>query len=247
MPQSLTSRTPNGLTNAAPWQTLADAGFLDPSFAHVDFDDFNVYTAGDWTITKVGTGTVAAAAGDGGNILLTTTAGIADAIYMQRPVEGFKLKAGKDTFIKFAGTLADITLPNFMFGLVNTNTAPFTSTDGVSIRKLAGSGALQLAVGVGGVNTFVNFPANCVLVAGVPFELGVHVDSQGNVYGYFNPTTGSNPISAAAAASTQSRGPVAKITTTLPTAVLNPTFALLNSTAAAKTLTVDYLLAATHR
>ena len=40
---SQTTRIPDGVTNAAPWQTFANAGVLDPSWAHVYHNDFDTY------------------------------------------------------------------------------------------------------------------------------------------------------------------------------------------------------------
>ena len=64
-----TTRMPNGATNAAPWQTMAAAGLLDPTWAHLYSNDFDTYAAGDWTATVVGSGTQALQAADGGSLV----------------------------------------------------------------------------------------------------------------------------------------------------------------------------------
>lgn len=241
MPLSLTTRTPNGLTNAAPWQTMADAGIPDPTWAYVDADDFASFAAGDYTATAVGTSAITQTAADGGAILLSTSAGIADALYVQRVVASHKLTAGKDTFFKFRGTLSDATASVFHCGLIATSATPLAAADGVYIVKATAQAALSLVSKIGGVSTTVAFPATELLVAATAFELGIHIDSAGNVEAFFNPTTGSNPRNG-------TTGAVARLTAPGVTQVLlNPSFGLLNSAAAIKTLTVDYFAAVTQR
>lgn len=242
---SLTSRSPNGFTNAAPWQTMGASGVPDPSWAHQYHNDFDTYNAGDFTATVVGTGTEALAAADGGALLLTNSAGIADAIYMQLVQASFKLIPGKATFFKFAGTLSDVVNDVFYAGLIAKSATPLTANDGLFIQKPTGAATLQLVSKVGGVATTVNLPAAEAPVANVPFEVGISVDVQGNVAAYFNPTTGSNPISAAAGVA---RGRVASLLVPGVTqALLSPSFGLLNSTAAARSLQADYITAIRER
>src|SRR5271165_5741218 len=107
--KSLTAPFPNGLTNAQLGGTMASAGTPDPTYSHMDCEDFNRYLSTDWTTTVVGAGTTALTAGNGGLLLLTTTTGATDSIFIQRPVAGFVLTALKQVFLKFAFTLSDAT------------------------------------------------------------------------------------------------------------------------------------------
>lgn len=245
---SLTTRMPNGQTNAAPWQTMGASGVDDPTWGAQFSDDFLPYIAANYTVTAVGTGTVAATPADGGAVLLTTTAGVADAEYLQLPAAGFKNTPGKAMFFKFKGTLSDVINCAFHSGLIITSATPQSATDGIFIFKPSGAATLQLVSKIGGVATTVNFPALEIPVAGVAFEVGFMVDYLGNIAGFFNPTTGSNPISAASAATGQARGPVAKIAApSITTQLLNPSFGLLNASAAARTLTADFIVAIRER
>lgn len=245
MSQSLTTRSPSGATNAAAHQTMGNSGMEDPTWAHQDMNDFDTYAAGDWTVTAVGTGAVTQTSVDGGAILLSTSAGIADALYLQRPVAGFKLTAGKEAFFKFRGILSDATASVFHCGLIATSATPLAAADGVYIVKATGQTGLALVSKIGGVATSVAFPASLVLANATAFELGIHVDAQGNVEAFFNPTTGLNPIAAQAGAA---RGYVARLAApSLTQVLLNPSFGLLNAAAAIKTLTVDYFVAAVNR
>ena len=249
---SLTTRMPNGITNASSYQTMGASGIPDPSWAHAYHNDFDTFLASDWTITKTGTGTVALAAGDGGQLLLTNTTGAADAIYMQLGAAGFKVGGGRDVFFKFAGTLSAVLSDVFYAGLLATTTTPNTTQDAVYINKPTGSAALQLVTVIGGVSTVVAFPATCIPVAGTQFEVGFHIDYLGNVEAFFNPSTGAewqqlDPTSTSAGAMPTRGRVAASYSPVLTTAVLNPSFGLLNSTGVANTLSVDYVTAVRNR
>jgi len=254
-PDSLTTRIPNGVTNAAVYATMAAAGMPDPSWAHLYHNDFDTYLASDWTVTKVGAGTTALAAVDGGQLLITTTAGAADAVYNQLTTAGFKLQAGKDMFFKFSGVLADVSTEVFYAGMIATSATPLAAADGIWITKAAGTAALVLNIAIGGVLTTAPFPAAIALVAGVQFELGLHIDYLGNVEAFFNPGTGADwaqlgPDSNNPTLNARGRQvfvPNASITGGLTQALLNPSFGILNTSAAAHTLGVDYVTAVRNR
>lgn len=252
---SLTSNTPNGLTNAAPYQTLGQAGFPDPTWAHIYANDFDTYTAGDWTVTLVGTGTQALTAGVGGRLLVSNTAGASDATYMQKTPAGFNIPAaqpspstGKQCFFKFSGQLSAVSADVWFAGVAQAGATTIASiTNGIYIAKATGQAGLTLNVVAASVTQTVNFPATCVLTAATDFEVGFMVDVYGNVAGFWNPTTGwSTPISSAnLAAGTQTRGyACALYAPTMPasTTLVSPIMGLLNSSAVANTMQVDYLL-----
>lgn len=260
--QSLTDTCPNGVTNANDFQTLGQAGFPDPSFAHVYFNDFDTYTAGDWTVTTVTAGapTQALAAGLGGRLLVTNTNGAADATYMQKNPAGFNIpqaspspSTGKQTFFKFQGQLSAVNLDVFFCGLAQAGATTIASiTNGIYIAKATAQTGLTLNIVVASVTTTIAFPATCVLTAATDFELGFFVDVYGNVAGFWNPTTGwSTPITSAnLAAGTQTRGYACAVyAPALPTpaTLVSPIFGLLNSSGVANTLQVDYILASNDR
>lgn len=248
---NLSTRNPNGVNNCAPWQTMANAGHNDPTWSHQYSNDFDTYAPGDWGVTVIGTGTQALIPYDGGAILLSNSAGIADASYLQPAVASFQLLATKEVFFKFNGVLSDVLNGVFFAGLIAKSATPLAAADGLYILKPTGAAALQLVSVIGGVTTVVAFPAASIPVAGIAFEVGIHVDFQGNVEAFFNPTTGFNPITPANAAAGQARGRVASAAfpsaPALTQVLLAPSFGLLNSTAAVRTLTVDYVVAARNR
>lgn len=255
-PDSLTTRHPNGVTNAAYGQTMGNAGIPDPSWAHVYHNDFDTYLASDWTVTKTGATTVALTPADGGQILISNTAGAADATYNQLVAAGFKAVAGKDIFFKIKGQLSDVINDVFYAGLISTTATPLTLGDGIYVSKPTGAAALQLNCVVGGVATVVAFPATALLVAATDFELGIHVDYLGNVEAFLNPSTGADwqqlGTQSNAAGAMTVRGRIAAVANSLITggltqAILNPSFGLLNSSAATRTMLVDYVTVVRNR
>lgn len=222
---------------------MADAGIPDKTWAFSSLDDFAKYAAGDWTITKVGTGTVAETAYDGGAILLTNTTGGTDSICMQHPVGQHKLVAGREHFFKFRGKLSDATNTKFQCGLINIDTTPLATADGLYFYKDSAQTGFVLTSMIGSAATSVALPASCVAANNTEFELGFHVTASGNVYAYFNPSTGPNEP-----ASTVATGPVAKLTAPgLTQVLLSNSFSITNANAAANTLTVDYSGGVSHR
>jgi hypothetical protein len=220
---------------------MGAAGSPDPGYSHLYHNDFDNFTSTSWTISTVGTPTQAIADGDGGQLLVTNTAGAADACYLQLPNGTFAPKAGSQTFFKFAGTLSDVTNDVFYAGLVQKGATTVASiTDGIFISKATGSAALTLNIRKASVAVTAAFPAASIPVAGTQFEIGFMVDTLGNVAAFFNPTTGNDvPVPAGG-----QRGRVVAIyqPSAVPAAVaLTPAFGLLNSTAVARTLSVDFL------
>lgn len=242
---STTTRMPGGLTNADPTQTMAASGVPDPTWSQLYTEDFNTFTSGDFTNTTVGTGTVALTPFDGGALLLTNTAGAADSIYLQLVAAGFKVTPGKAMFFKFKGALSDIVNSVFHAGLMATDTTPQDDANGIYIRRLAGAGAaFQLVISVASVVTLFPFPVALQPVAATMFEVGFMVDYLGNVAAFFNPGTGDQPMDTP-------NVPVGRVVAayapSLPSALLAPSIGLLNNTAAARTLTVDFVVASRER
>lgn len=241
---SPTTRLPLGVTNAQAYQTMGNAGIPDPSWANVFHDDFNELLLGKYAVTVVGTSSAALTPFEGGAVLLSNSAGVADSTHWQLAAASIKLTAGKRTFYKFAGQLSDVVNCNFYVGLGSTGTTLAAITDGILLQKAAGAATLQLLTRVGGVQTVYPLPVAAALLAATPFELGIAVSEVGTVEVFLNPSTGG----AAALAAGQVRGPVLTIAApTLTAALLAPTIGLVNTTAVVRTLAVDYHTAVRER
>ena len=256
-----TTRTPTGTTNAAPWQTMANAGTQDPTWVHEYFNDFNTYLPSDWVVTVGGTGTSALTAFDGGALLSTTSAGATDYLYYQLAAAGFKIgstiasatQRPKDTFFKYAGILSATVNTVFYAGLIIPSVTPLAATDGLYIYKAAGAGTLSLVSKIGGVTTTYPLPINLTITNTVFFEIGFHVDPYGNIEVFYNPTTGDNPVEYNQVQNySQPVGSVLKIyqsgaTSLVTSALLSPSFGIGNTLAGPFTLTTDYIVAERHR
>lgn len=248
----LTTRMPQGLTNAEAWQTMGLAGLLDPTWAHTYAQDFDQYVAADYSLTGVGTPAAALVAGNGGILQLATTAGATDASFLQKTPAAFAVNTPtKQTFFKFAGTLSAVN-GAFYCGLANIAAGAETAiTNGIVIYKAAGVSTLVLDVIVGGVHTPFAFPAACTITAAVIVELGFAVDAVGNVLGYWNPTTGNNPVQPSqvfANPASMVRGAVAMASQpTLPAVNMAPVVGYTNGSAVAQTVLIDYIVASTER
>jgi hypothetical protein len=133
----MTTRFPKGITNAWAIETLGNMGQPDPTKFNTYFDDFNTFLASDWVITAVGTGTTALTPGDGGQLLVTTSAAAPDSRSHQLAVATFTFTAGKHMFFKAAGSLSNATLSVLQIGLVITDTTPLDATDGIYFLKPA--------------------------------------------------------------------------------------------------------------
>lgn len=240
-------RFPSGVTNAAPWQALAGYGMPDPFFYHTDFQDFDGQTIADWTVTKVGAGTNVLTAEDGGVLLLTSAAGGSDSVMYQRTAAGFTfvpqtaVVAGKKSFFRIRLKASDSTLSSIHAGLINTGATPLAAADGLFFLKATAAQTFILRSAIGSVNTDLVIPAVApnAFADATWIELAWHYDGKGTVYAFVNPGTGQNVQG--------NKGAVAAFSPTLTTAVLNHSFGITNGAAAAKTLSVDFSMAARER
>lgn len=228
------SRFSNGLNSSSGLDATNMMGQIDPSYYHTLFDDFEYFTAANWTITRVGTTpTEALVAGDGGLLLLTTSAGAADSTFLQDPIASFTVAAGFPIYAKMLLRLSDANLSSFVFGLQNVNTAPLTAsaTNGLFITKGSGVSNLSLISRSGGVSQTVVSSGGISMTNAVNAEVGFAYDGKTQLDGYFNGVK---------VASIPDIG-------TLPAGNLALVFGLQNGAAAIKTLTADYILAAKSR
>ena len=264
-----TTRMPLGVTNAAPWQTLGNAGFLDPSWAHVFFDDFDPYVAATYTVSGTG-GAVAAIAGRGGVVSATTPAVNSDAVIIQRATATFNVqntttvfgnRSTAPTWFKIAlwNTVASAS-GTIITGIADSLTAPnngYTiqrSSTGVwTLNMYSASGT---AIATATMPTFTETFYQASQTTGLPFELGIYVNSIGDIGAFVNPTTGPNTVGSTPnpfIAGTAGRGPVAVIPNTaysIPTTqtvYIAPGFAYTNTAAQAGGIDIDYILAAQDR
>src|SRR5512145_1394585 len=95
-------RYPAGVSTAAKNTALANLPYPHPSKAYLYYDDFDTFTAGHWTITRVGTTpTETLVAGEPfGALALTISAADNDSDQIQLTTATFTLAAGKKAWFE---------------------------------------------------------------------------------------------------------------------------------------------------
>src|SRR5258705_5903204 len=98
---AITRFGPRGANNCTEKDLFGYMGQFDPTKFTTFFEDFvlssdlSAATPLNWTVTKVGTGTLAVGSEDGGSVILTNSAADNDSISAQVKNPSFVINAGK--------------------------------------------------------------------------------------------------------------------------------------------------------
>lgn len=225
-----TTRFPNGVTNVGEQSLFAELGQPAATIFHTYFEDFDYYTAGDWTVTETDAGaTQALTDGDGGLLLITNTAADNDLVSLQKKGESFRFESGKALFFEARFKVSDATQSDVVIGLQITDTTPLDVTDGVFFIKADGAATVNFLVEKN--NTATTASSIATMANDTYIRLGFYYDGSSAVQYFVNGTyTGSS------------------VTTNLPDDEdMTVTIAIQNGEAAAKTMTVDYVYVAKER
>lgn len=230
---NLVTRFPNGVTNVADVDLFADMAQLDATKFHTFFDDFDTYTAGDWTVTETDAGaTQALTAGDGGLLLITNTAADNDLVALQKNPAAFSFTAGKKLFFRARFKVSDATQSDLVFGLQVVDTTPLDVTDGVYFLKADGSAAVSVVCRKNASTGSTSASSIATLADDTFITLGFAYDGEGKVAYEVN----GNVVGSLDASSAY-----------LPDTTCTVSFALQNGEAVAKTMTVDFIYVAKER
>lgn len=227
---NLVTRFPNGLTNVGEDSPFADLAMPAPTLFHTYMEDFDYYTAGDWTVTETDAGaTQALADGDGGLLLITNTAADNDLVALQKKGNSFTFSSGKRLFFEARFKVSDATQSDLVMGLQVTDATPLAVANGVFFIKNDGAATVNLVLtkaGTSTTNSSVATMANDTFI-----RLGFFYDGSAMTYFVDGVNTGTSVV------------------TNLPLSTTNLTvsFAIQNGEAAAKTMTVDYIFVAKER
>jgi len=226
-------RYPSGVTNASPNTNLSEFVAPDPSKAHVYFDDFDTYTAAQWTITTVeagsGSATEALTDADGGVLLITNDDADNDSDFFNKVGESFLMEAGKKAWFKARIQSNDATQSDIVIGLQITDTTPLDVTDGIFFLKSDGDTQFDFLVEKN--NTATTTSEVATMADDTWLTLGFYYDGKSAIKVY------ADDVHVATSA-----------VTNLPDdEVLTVSFGIQNGEAAAKTLSVDYIFAAKER
>lgn len=225
----------SGLSTNAPGAALYNYGLPDPSLWHTYFNDFDIFTAGDWTITETGTGTRAVTAVDGGNLLITNAALDNDNNQLQLKAASFTLAAAKRAYFKARFKASEATQVDLVFGLQVTNTAAFTPatvTDGIYFYKDDGDTNINVVVKKNDT-TGKNAKANIgTFAASTVTTWAWEYDGNGKCNFFIDDVK---------------KWQLDASSTYFPDTILNLTFGIMNGDGNARNLTLDYVLAAVER
>ena len=232
------SRFTNGLTTVPKANPLGMFGLPDPTEWHTYFNDFDHYVAANWTVTVVGTGTAALTNLDGGALLLTNSAADNDSIQLQQVGEAFALTAGKRAFFKARFKVSDATQSDLIVGLCVTDTTLMGATagagvtDGIFFSKDDGVATLDVQCQKNATTGQTRAAGVATLANDTFVTVAWAYDGKGEVAYFVNDVQ---------------LGTLAGTAAYLPDTTLAVSFGLMNGEAVAKTMTVDYLFAATER
>lgn len=226
----VTTRFPDGLTNAVLDGPFGGMIAPDPTLFHTYFNDFDVYTAGDWVVTETdAAATEALTAGDGGLLLITNTAADNDLVSLQKTPAGFAMTAAKRAWFSARFKVSDATQSDLQFGIVIVDTSPLDATDGIYFQKDDGAATIDVYVRKNATTGSNLKAAIATLVTNTYITMQWYYDGAGRLYyGTNNTLLGSMDASS----------------TYLPDATnLTVSMSLQNGEAVAKNMTVDFVFA----
>ena len=133
---------PNGVSNRTKGHPLFNYPYLDPSKYYTYFDDFFEYHSGIYTITttEAGSGNASEAitSGAGGQLLITNDNADNDLDFFQLKGEAFRFDSTKRMFFSSRLKVNDATQSEIVMGLQITDTTPLDVTDGIFFLKIDG-------------------------------------------------------------------------------------------------------------
>ena len=233
----MTTNFPNGISTADRGTELERLILPDPTQAHVYFNDFTTYVAGDWTITTTegGTGDASEALTNvaGGALLITNDDADNDSDEFQLAVESFKFASGKKSWFKTRFKVSDATQSDWIIGLCITDTTLIDAvSDGVYFKKDDGDASIDFALELNGSATEASGIATQSDDTFVTLGWYFDGDTTNGIKYYVDGTH---------------KGTQTTMTNLCTDEELAVSFALQNGAAAAKTMTLDYIYAAQER
>ena len=201
----------------------------DATNAHTYFEDFDYYTAADWTVTEVGTSAQTLTDADGGRLGIVNAPLLADSAFLQKVGSSFLFQLGKKLWFDCLFEVDDGTETIVIMGLQVQDTTPKDATDGVYFIKADGATSIDLVVVKGGVSTVTSGIAN--LGNATFIRLSYYYDGKDSIKIYADGKQ-------VASSSTEN----------LPdTVTLTVSFGIENGEASLKTMAVDYVFASKER
>jgi len=232
---------PNGVSNRTKGHPLFNYPYLDPSKYYTYFDDFFEYHSGIYTITttEAGSGNASEAitAGAGGQLLITNDDADNDLDFFQLKGESFKWDSSKRMFFSARFKTNDATQSEIVMGLQITDTTPLDVTDGIFFLKVDADTKPDLIIEKDNTSTLSILEMDAMeddTFVTLSFEYDpLDVSTGGAVFRAYQDNVQVGEITG---------------TTNAPDDEdLTISFGIQNGEAAAKTLTIDFILVAVER
>lgn len=219
------SRLPGGITNVAESSIFSDMKQPVPTIYGTYYNDFFSYVAADWVVTATGSTTQALAAGNSGLLLLTNSAANNDLLALQKTPAMSLMDPLKPAFFSTRFKVDNATNSAFVMGMQVIDTTPLDVTDGIYFLKSAASAALSI-ISRKDATTGGTTVTNIGTVADDTFlTLGWYYDGVSKLtYSVNGAIVGAIDI-----------------TNFFPDTNLTVSFAVQNGTAAARSMTVDWI------
>ena len=225
-----------GPGNVVETNMFGDLPMPDPTRFHTYFEDFDYYTAADWTVTTTAgiTATQALTSADGGVLLLQFTTTNDDSIIaLQKVGSDFLMESGKSTFFR-ARLATNSVSADWVIGLQLTDTTPQGVSDGMYFLKSSGVSTVDFIVRRNATTGTTSAAAFTTISADSYITLSFYYDGASTVwYGAYDQVVGS-----------------LNVDTALPDTLLTPSFAIISggsATVSAPSLSVDFIYAAKER
>jgi len=232
---------PNGVSNRTKGHPLFNYPYLDPSKYYTYFDDFFEYHSGIYTITttEAGSGNASEAitSGAGGQLLITNDDADNDLDFFQLKGESFKWDSSKRMFFSARFKTNDATQSEIVMGLQITDTTPLDVTDGIFFLKVDADTKPDLIIEKDNTSTLSILEMDAMeddTFVTLSFEYDpLDVATGGAVFRAYQDNVQVGEITG---------------TTNAPDDEdLTISFGIQNGEAAAKTLTIDFILVAVER
>lgn len=238
-----TTRYPNGVVNSTSYGPYGNHLQPKPTTYYDYFNDFFRYSATDWVLTETDAGSTETivTAGEGGQFAITNaSAGATDAASIQFSSDGgttaatqFLWEVGKDMVIaaRFKLDAVAATTTAAVVGLAIADTTPVASlpANGIFFYKASAAATLIASVRKAGTSTSVTLGDMVADTFNDAVFYYTAVDGTWRAFldGVFVGSFNTASVS--------------------PTVAMTPTIGLLNASAAAHVLTVDYIYCAKQR
>lgn len=229
-------RFSKGVTNVTSDKTMGQLVIPDPTSVHMLMDDFNKFIPDDWFITRIHAGATAGAEtisdASGGILAFYPANADNDSTFFQFKAtsnvttasELFTLASGKKLWFKARLKVSDTGDSDFIIGLQSADTTPTTApVDSVLFRSDDGDDYLDFQVYATSVSALSDTEI-ATLVDNTYFTIGFYFDGVDTLSYFYNDQE---------VGSSQSL--------TYPTAEMTLSFGVQNGSAAARTMSIDYI------